>query len=76
VRGAGQPGPRAQEDSIYAIPENAALHHLDPRYVTTVPVRVLADNGTTATVQIEGCGIHLRQGAVHDVPSSTLERRR
>ncbi|MEU9494565.1 MULTISPECIES: hypothetical protein [Streptomyces] len=60
---------------MHAIPETAALPHLDPRYVTTVPVRVIADDGTTATVQIEGCGIHLRQGAVHDVPSSTVERR-
>ncbi|MFJ1839882.1 MULTISPECIES: hypothetical protein [unclassified Streptomyces] len=60
---------------MYAISEAAALPHLDPRYVTTVPVHVLSDDGTTARVRIEGCGIHLRQGHIHDVPSAAIHRR-
>lgn len=41
---------------------------------TTVPVRVLADNGTTARVQVQGCGVLLRQGAVHTVPTTAVRR--
>jgi hypothetical protein len=43
---------------------------------TTVPVRVLADDGTLARVQIEGCGVLLRQGAVHQVASAAVRRSR
>ena len=39
-----------------------------------VPVHVIEDNGTTARVQIEGCGIQLRQGQVHTVDSHRIER--
>lgn len=39
-----------------------------------VPVHVIEDNGTTARVQIEGCGIQLRQGQVHTVASDRIER--
>lgn len=60
---------------MYAIPESAALPHLDPRYVTNVRVHVIENDGTTARVRIEGCGIHLRQGHIHNVLSSALERR-
>ncbi|GAA3956880.1 hypothetical protein GCM10022384_07500 [Streptomyces marokkonensis] len=42
---------------------------------TTVPVRVLTDDGSTARVQIDGCGVLLRQGAVHTVPSTAVRRR-
>ena len=60
------------------------LHVIDEKAVRpeigdggiTVPVRVLDDDGTTARVQIEGCGIHLRQGAVHTVASSAVRRGR
>ena len=41
---------------------------------TTLPVRILNDNGTTARIQIEGCGVLLRQGAVHTVPSTAVQR--
>lgn len=41
---------------------------------TRVPVRVLTDDGTTARVQVEGCGVLLRQGAVHTVPSAAVRR--
>ena len=58
---------------IHAIPERAALPHIGTAGCT-VPVRVLADDGTTARVQIEGCGIHLRQGQIHSVPSDAVER--
>lgn len=61
--------------TIHQICERAVLPHVGEHGVT-VPVRVLADNGATARVQIEGCGIHLRQGAVHTVPSHTIHRRR
>lgn len=60
---------------MHQIPERAALPHVG-QHGNTVPVRVLTDDGTTASVQIEGCGVHLRQGAVHDVPSTAVERAR
>ena len=60
---------------INQIPEKAALPHIG-EHGNTVPVRVLADDGTTAQVLIEGCGIHLRQGSVHTVPSASVEPRR
>ena len=59
---------------IHQIPERAALPHIG-EHGNTVPVRILTNNGTTAQVLIEGCGIHLRQGAVHTVPSNPVERR-
>lgn len=61
--------------TIHQIPEQAAHPHIG-EYGTTVPVRVLTDNGTTAQVLIEGCGILLRQGAIHTVPSAEVQRRR
>jgi hypothetical protein len=61
--------------AIHQIPERAALPQVGEHGVT-VPVRILTDDGTTARVQIEGCGIHLRQGAVHTVPSTSVERSR
>lgn len=59
-----------------------SMHQIDERAVrpelgahgTTVPVQVIADDGTTARIQIEGCGVLLRQGAVHDVPSTAVQR--
>ena len=59
------------------------MHQIDERAVrpeldndgTTVPVDVLADDGTTARVQVQGCGVLLRQGAVHIVPSTAVRRR-
>ncbi|WP_435279148.1 hypothetical protein [Streptomyces sp. 1222.5] len=58
---------------IHKIDEKAVLPDIDGDGIT-VPVHVLADDGTTARVQIEGCGIHLRQGQVHIVPSAALQR--
>lgn len=43
---------------------------------TTVPVQVLTDDGTTARIQVEGCGVLLRQGAVHEIPSTAVKTRR
>jgi hypothetical protein len=37
-----------------------------------IPVRVLADDGTTAHVITEGTGIHVKQGQVHTVPSADV----
>ncbi|MCX5197212.1 hypothetical protein OOK31_25495 [Streptomyces sp. NBC_00249] len=56
----------------HAIPERAVLPVGTDS--TIVPVRVLADDGETAQVLIEGCGIHLRQGQIHDVASTDLRR--
>lgn len=58
---------------LHQIEEKAVLPEIGECGVT-VPVRVLDDDGTTARVQIEGCGIHLRQGAVHNVPSTAVQR--
>ncbi|MFI2426528.1 hypothetical protein ACH5A7_20930 [Streptomyces sp. NPDC018955] len=60
------------------------MHQIDERavrpeigeYGTTVPVQVLTDDGTSARIQIEGCGVLLRQGAVHTVPSTAVKKRR
>lgn len=38
-----------------------------------VPIRVLADDGTSARVITEGTGIHLKQGEVHTVRSSDVK---
>lgn len=58
---------------MHAIEEKAVRPEIGEHGVI-VPVRVLSDDGTTARVQIEGCGVLLRQGAVHTVPSSTVTR--
>lgn len=58
---------------IHQIDEWDVIRHIG-RNGNTVPVRVLSDDGTTARVLIEGCGIHLRQGQVHTVPSTALQR--
>ncbi|MFJ5785353.1 hypothetical protein [Streptomyces hydrogenans] len=42
---------------------------------TTVRVRVLADNGRTAEVQVEDCGVWARQGQIHHVPSDAIRFR-
>lgn len=60
---------------MYAIPETAARPEFDPRHVTNVRVAVLSDDGVTARVRIEDCGIHLRQGEIYDVPTTALEHR-
>ncbi|MFE7752148.1 hypothetical protein [Streptomyces sp. NPDC057428] len=57
---------------LHAIPEKAALPHIATAGCT-VPVHILEDDGTTARVQIEGCGIHLRQGQIHTVASDAIE---
>lgn len=40
----------------------------------TLPVDVLDDNGVTARVRIEGSGVHLRQGHIHTVASTAIQR--
>lgn len=55
------------------IDEKAVLPEIG-QHGNTVPVRVLDDDGTLARVQIEGCGIHLRQGAVHIVALTAVRR--
>lgn len=60
---------------MQVIDEKAVLPEIGA-HGNTVPVRVLSDDGTTARVQIEGCGIHLRQGAVHAVASTAVRRSR
>ncbi|MFF7527345.1 hypothetical protein [Streptomyces pseudovenezuelae] len=52
----------------------AAVTGGNPDYQVTVPVDVLEDDGTTAKVRIEGCGIHVRQGHIHNVPSTAIHR--
>lgn len=61
---------------MYVISEAAAHPRLDPRDATNVRVRVLSRTDTTATVQIEDCGVLLRRGAVYTVPVAALQRRR
>jgi hypothetical protein len=41
----------------------------------TLPVDVLNDNGTTALVRIEGSGVQLRQGHLHTVASTSIQRK-
>lgn len=60
---------------MHQMPERAALPHIG-EHGNTVPVRILTDDGTLARVLVEGAGIHLRQGSVHTVPSSSVERHR
>lgn len=60
---------------MHVIDENAVLPEIG-QHGNTVPVHVLDDDGTLARVQIEGCGIHLRQGAVHTVASTAVRRSR
>ncbi|WP_405883619.1 hypothetical protein OG747_36560 [Streptomyces sp. NBC_01384] len=57
------------------------IHKVNESAVTgrdgcTLPARVLADNGITARVQIEGCGIQLRQGQIHTVASNAIQDNR
>lgn len=59
---------------MHQIREAAVTGHDD--ISTTLPVRVLADDGTTARILIEGCGVLLRQGQVQDVPSNAVHTRR
>lgn len=58
---------------MHKIAERAALPHIG-EHGNTVPVRVLDSDGTTARVQVEGCGIHLRQGQIHTVPADQIRR--
>lgn len=57
------------------------MYEIDESAVTksdmgiTVAVHVIDDNGTTAQVRIEDCGITLRQGHVHTVASDQLRFR-
>ena len=37
-----------------------------------VRVDVLANDGRTARVRVDDCGVHARQGQVREVPSSAL----
>jgi hypothetical protein len=39
---------------------------------SNVRVRVLSNDGQTAEVMIQDCGVHARQGNVHTVASSAL----
>lgn len=57
------------------VDENVIWSQLD-RNGTTVRVRVLSDNGTTAQVQIEDCGVMGRQGQIHTVASTAIQHRR
>ncbi|MFF1444138.1 hypothetical protein [Streptomyces sp. NPDC058295] len=57
---------------IHKVDEKSVLPHIGGSGIT-VPVRVIADDGNTARVQIEGCGIHLRQGQIHTVPSDQIK---
>lgn len=60
---------------MYKISEADARPDLNRRSVTNVRVSVIADDGTTARVQIQDCGIHLRQGEIYTVPSTALTYR-
>ncbi|MFE7547067.1 hypothetical protein [Streptomyces gardneri] len=59
---------------MYVIDESTIWPSLG-RNGTTVRVRVLSDNGATAQIQIEDCGVHARQGQVHPVPSGAIRYR-
>jgi hypothetical protein len=39
---------------------------------SNVRVHVLSDDGVVARVRVEGCGVHARQGEIHDVRSAAL----
>jgi len=54
----------------------SAVTGFDPKYSLTVPVDVLKDDGSTAQVRIEGPGIHVRQGHIHEVPSDAIKDHR
>lgn len=43
---------------------------------SNVRVRVLKDDGKTAKVIVEDCGVHARQGQIHTVRSSALNEGR
>lgn len=44
--------------------------------ISGVPIRILATNDDgTSRVQVEGPGIHVRQGAVHTVRTADIRRR-
>ncbi len=55
------------------IRERDALPHIGQAGITVL-VKVIANDGTNATVVIEGCGIYVRQGQIHTVPASALQR--
>ncbi|MET9725442.1 hypothetical protein [Streptomyces zaomyceticus] len=59
---------------MYVIDESTIWPSLG-RNGTTVRIRVLSDNGVTAQIQIEDCGVHARQGQVHTVPADAVRRR-
>ena len=59
---------------MHVVDESAIWPELD-RTGTTIRVRVLADNGRTAEVQVEDCGVWARQGQIHHVPSSAVRLR-
>jgi hypothetical protein len=39
---------------------------------SNVRVDVLSDDGTVAEVRTKDCGVHVRQGEIHDVRSAAL----
>ena len=39
----------------------------------TLPVQVLTDDGTNATIQAQDSGLYLKEGDVRTVPSSALK---
>jgi hypothetical protein len=59
---------------MHVIDENAIWPTLG-RNGTTVRIDVLSDNGTTAKVQIQDCGVRARQGHIHTVASSAIRFR-
>ncbi|MFI0929710.1 hypothetical protein ACH4TP_38165 [Streptomyces sp. NPDC021012] len=59
---------------MHVIDENVIWPSLG-RNGTTVRARVLSDDGATAQIQIEDCGVHARQGQVHQVPSDAVRYR-
>jgi hypothetical protein len=58
--------------TMHKIPESAILGR--DSGISGVPIRILDTDGTTARVQIEGCGIHVRQGQIHTVPADKIRR--
>jgi hypothetical protein len=54
----------------YKISETVLGH----RNGIVLPVRVLVNDGTTARVRINACGMHLYDGQICTVPSSALQR--
>lgn len=54
------------------LPERAARPEVGTAGVR-VRVRVLADDGRAARVLVEDCGVLVRQGEVHVVPSAAIE---